>query len=145
MNKKLKKLSIWVAVGLLGIVGAGAAFAGHAHHDPARKLAWAEGALTRHLDLDESQKQKLGKLKERALAAYQNHHADRSSRRELVERLVVDERLDRATVESLIQDHRTRFDQELPPILDALEEFHASLSAEQKQEAVALIRKFQRR
>lgn len=139
MNPKFKKLAIIGSIALLTIAGATAAFARHGH-DPERRVKWVEHVITSQLELDDEQKEKLSQVRTKVMGAYQRHRAERNQRFAAIEAMILADDLDQKQVQEMITESRTRIDNELPDVLDAVSDFHRSLSDEQKQKAVETLK-----
>lgn len=117
----------------------------HRHHSPAERAQWMADKVAKELELDAPQKAKLASAKDEFLAA---RAAAQQEHRALMETLlaqVQSDRLDQAKLARLFEQHQALQRQTLDRVLPKMAEWHASLTPEQKAEAVEHIRRWMER
>ena len=97
------------------------------------------------LDLNEAQEAKLDKIKVAMLAEYQEKQAKKDDRKELFQKFVMSERLNKDEIKSLMNERMDTFEEKFEKHFPLFEDFHASLNAEQKQKLIELSEKFHKR
>ncbi|HEX4925569.1 MAG TPA: Spy/CpxP family protein refolding chaperone [Bdellovibrionales bacterium] len=100
------------------------------------------GKLSRKLDLTEAQRAKLEDVKRAFLSARSKARAGRQQDLDTVKGLILSEKIEAAPVRALVDKHKQVFDENFNDVFAKAADFHASLTPEQKKEAVALIEKF---
>jgi len=135
----------------VGIIGA-LAFAvcclvsGCNHHASAEKKAeWITKKISSKLDLNEEQESKLEEVKIAFLQSRKKHKEGRKEMLSEIEGLISSDSVAITDIKKLIDRKKSWIDGELPRVFPKIKAFHASLSFEQKKNAVELIRKFKKR
>lgn len=126
----------------IGIVAFTLSACGHHRHDPEDKAEWIAKKITRKLDLDELQQQKLKAVTDEFVA---HHKAHRSQKREHMDKLLSEIRkpeLDKSVLNQVVNEHQARINEMAPSIIDKLAEFHASLNDEQKEKLAEKLEHF---
>lgn len=114
----------------------------HRHQSPAERAQWMADKVAKELELDAPQKVKLAAAKDEFLAA---RTAAQQEHRALMETLlaqVQSDRLDQAKLARLFEQHQALQRQTMDKVLPKVAEWHASLTPEQKAEAVERIRRW---
>lgn len=114
----------------------------HRHQSPAERAQWMADKVAKELELDAPQKAKLAAAKDEFLAA---RTAAQQEHRALMETLlaqVQSDRLDQAKLARLFEQHQALQRQTMDRVLPKVAEWHASLTPEQKAEAVEHIRRW---
>jgi hypothetical protein len=108
---------------------------------PEQKANYAVKKISRTLDLTDDQLEKLNALKDEVLAASKRQLTERESMFNEVKGLIVSDRLPEGEVKGLmVRKNQIRLE-EFPSVFPKLQAFHASLSAEQKEEIVQIANK----
>lgn len=137
------KKSLNVFVVLLLIAGL-AAFSGCRRHSHAHKAEFMVDYISETLDLTESQKEQLNRIKDEVMEKAKQLCTDRESmREELMVQLRSDE-IDKAVVNDMIDQHRARMDEIIDSLVDRLAAFHKTLTPEQKDKLIAKIETFKK-
>lgn len=117
----------------------------HRHQSPAERAQWMADKVAKELELNAPQKAKLAAAKEEFLAA---RAAAQEEHRALLEALLAQiqsDRLDQAKLARLFEQHQALQRQTMDKVLPKVAEWHASLTPEQKAEAVEHIRRWMER
>lgn len=128
--------AVILAVG--GLLGA----TGCTHPSPEKRAEWVVSAIKRKLDLNDEQKAKLDAVKQAFLDTRKAHEGDRKKHFEEVKQMILSDKLDANKVKALMQERHKAMEQGFDPVFSKVQEFHASLSPEQKKKAVELMDKF---
>ncbi len=135
----------WFLVGALGslsLVGCGHH---HHRHDPEGHSDYIVKKISRKLDLNDAQKEKLVAVQKALLAARNKHREQKQGQWDSLRSNIPGERLDTDALQTMLNGHADTIKGESPQILDKLAEFHASLTAEQKQKLVEHLDKHHKR
>lgn len=112
---------------------------------PGQRADFLVKKISSKLDLDEIQKTKLIELKDAFQQARKRHQADKNAMRSEVKQLLLSDKISENSVKDLIAKKERIVGEEFPVVFAKFQDFHASLSKEQKEEAVALIEKFRKK
>lgn len=113
------------------------AFSGcHRHRSPEERITHKLDHLAYHLDLSDQQKVKLGEVKDEMLRARQELSQDHQAVLDELLGEVRSEHLDQTKLVQLIQRHQARMLEVAPPMIEKVAELHASLTPDQKAQAV---------
>lgn len=136
-----KGLNLFVVI--LMIAGV-AAFSGCRRHSHAHKAEFMVDYISETLDLNESQKEQLDRIKDEVMLKAEQMHADREQmREELMVQLRSDE-IDKVVVKDMVAQHSARMDEIIELLVDRLAEFHKTLTPEQKDKLIAKIETFKK-
>jgi Spy/CpxP family protein refolding chaperone len=109
------------------------------------KANWAVKIITKKLDLTDEQQVKLSAVKDAFLEAKKrNADATRESKEE-IKQIILAEKLESSRVQSLMKKRQAIVDAEFNGVFVKVADFHASLTAEQRKDAVYLLEKFDAR
>ncbi len=139
-----KKLKI-VASLCLALMATGALGACQHRHNPEKFAERMTSKITSKLDLNDSQKAKLDEVKVAFLKSRSENKPDREKARAEIKSLITAEKLDTKRIKSLIEERRSGMEKNMDSVLAKVAEFHATLTAEQKQKAVEMMDKFSRK
>ncbi|MDA8793895.1 Spy/CpxP family protein refolding chaperone [Bacteriovoracaceae bacterium] len=131
-----KFLTTFFCLGLVGIIFTGC------KKTPEEKADWIIKKVTRKLELNQVQKEKLEDLKVAVLQARERHSSDKQEMFTSVKRMVLAEEISEGEVRSLIDKRQNIIQEEFPQVFPLFQAFHASLNSEQKKRAVELMDKF---
>lgn len=98
--------------------------------------------VSKKLDLNSEQKEKLEKLKDKMLAIHKTKKSTKENFHKDVKNLITQDRIAEVDVKSLLDRKRNDIDHILPEVLPEIIEFHASLNSEQKEKLVKFVEKF---
>jgi len=115
------------------------------HHDPEDKVEWMVHKISKKLDLDDGQKAKLEDVKVELMMHHNQHKTEKAESMERLIRELKKPEIDQALLLDFVNQHTTRVEQAAPAVIEKLAIFHASLTAEQKQELVEKLQKFKKR
>ena len=139
MVKKGLYLSL-IAVLLIGIAG----FAGCRRHSPENKAEFMVDYVAETLDLNDDQRAHLDEIKDEMLDKAIEMRADKKTMYlELVDQLR-SEQIDQDRLKAMAADHRIKMEKLIDLGIKRLAEFHATLSAEQREKAVAKLESFKK-
>lgn len=113
------------------------------HRTPSERADRMAGKIAKELELDDQQRIKLEAVKQeflRARAEMRNQHE--AMLNEVMTQIPGD-RLDQKKLLQLLEQHQALQERLAPPFLTKLAEFHATLSPQQKAEAVERLKRFQ--
>lgn len=97
------------------------------------------------LDLNDAQLQKLEKVKIAVLAEYKNKKQDRTEYKEIFKNMLMEDRLNKDSIKAILDEKSDKFDLKFEKIFPLIQEFHLTLSSEQKQKLVGLAEKIQKK
>ena len=139
MVKKGLYLSL-IAVLLISIAG----FAGCRRHSPENKAEFMVDYVAETLDLNDDQRAHLDEIKDEMLDKAIEMRADKKTMYlELVAQLR-SEQIDQDRLKAMAADHRIKMEKLIDLGIKRLAEFHATLSAEQREKAVAKLESFKK-
>ena len=139
MVKKGLYLSL-IAVLLISIAG----FAGCRRHSPENKAEFMVDYVAETLDLNDDQRAHLDEIKDEMLDKAIEMRADKKTMYlELVAQLR-SEQIDQERLKAMAADHRIKMEKLIDLGIKRLAEFHATLSAVQREKAVAKLESFKR-
>jgi hypothetical protein len=134
----MKKL---VGLTLLTISILGLSF-GCKNRNPESKAKYIINKVEKKLELNQNQKEKLLKLKDKILTIQKNKIPKKEEFQKDVKKLIVQVSISEVDIKSLLDRKRNDLDQILPEVLPELIDFHASLNPDQKNKLVQFIDKF---
>jgi len=121
----------------VGLVGAGAAFAGKRFHQSKHEHAdYAVTYIAGKLDLDPTQEQALEALKDQLVYSKNLMHEQMESTETEIMQLVTADTFDQAKALEMINKKTSTIDELAPELVTSLGNFMDSLDGEQKQEIV---------
>ena len=129
-------------IGIMLLAVALTASACHRHYSPSERAERMSGKIAKHLNLDDQQKAKLAVVKEEVLTARAEGQKEHRAFMEELIAQVQSDRLDQTKLAQLIEQHQTLRGRMMVRVLPKVAEWHASLRAEQKTEAVEHIRRW---
>ncbi len=139
MVKKGLYLSL-ITVLLIGIAG----FAGCRRHSPENKAEFMVDYVAETLDLNDDQREHLDQIKDEMLDKAIEMRADKKTMYlELVAQLR-SEQIDQERLKAMAADHRIKMETLIDLGIKRLAEFHATLSAEQREKAVDKLESFKK-
>lgn len=109
--------------------------------NPEQRASFIVKKIERKLDLNEKQKEKLNKIKDKILALHKEKQSTKEDFHKDVKKLLTQDRISEVEVKSLLDRKRNHIDQLLPEVLPELIDFHASLDLEQKEKMVKFVEK----
>ncbi|MBL4889037.1 MAG: Spy/CpxP family protein refolding chaperone [Candidatus Lindowbacteria bacterium] len=141
MHKK-KNWIIGLAIGLGLTLMASGAFAAKGGGDFQKHSDKIIKKITKRLDLNESQQEKLKALSTKLVEARKSAKEDKSSKKEQIKNIILADRLDEGAIRDLLNQRQKKQEETLAAVFPELSAFHASLDAKQKEKAAKLIEKF---
>ncbi len=129
---------------LLVLTGATLAIVG-CERSPEKAAEKVTSKISRELELTDTQKAQLDRIKVRLLELHQTSQQSRDQFRSEVKDLVLAEKLERQNVKFLMEGHRQNMEDRFESAFPLIQDFHATLSLEQKQKLVGLLEKFHER
>lgn len=120
----------------IGVVTGAAAFGKHKFGDPAKKAAHVVSYIADELDLDTSQEQALGALKDEMLAAAEIMHKDGEPLKTDIQALMSAETFDQGKALEMITSKTAAINEAAPTLVAALGNFLDGLNADQKAEVL---------
>jgi len=130
MNRLSKGILI---TGSILAIGTGLVACKHGD-SPDEHAAYIEKKITKELELDNAQQEKLHALKQVFMTARNTLHKNKDGLHQAVETLLNQDTLDRQKVLSMITMHTDNMKQQAPPVVEALGNFYDSLTSEQRKE-----------
>lgn len=112
---------------------------------PEQRAQFVMRKIERKLDLNEKQKEKLEKVKDRMLVIYKQKKSNKEDFHKDVKKLLIQDKMSEVEVKSLLDRKRNHIDTLLPEVLPEIIDFHASLDLEQKEKLVKFIDKLSKR
>jgi hypothetical protein len=109
---------------------------------PETKANIATTRIASALDLTKEQKAKAHEVKDMYLEARKAGYNERREQFDRTKQLIASEKLDPAQIKAMIAQRTKRFDANFDPIFSKVSELHATLSPEQKKEALELMDKY---
>ncbi len=135
-----RSTKIITAVALtLGIAGGAAAVGKHRFADPAKRADFMVSYVSGELDLDSTQQQALGVLKDQLLAARETMKGQVSGAHQQAGELIAAETFDQASALELINSKTAAVNGVAPDVINALGGFLDTLDAEQKAEIAEFV------
>lgn len=124
--------------------------AGCGHHcsrnaTPERRAEYAVKMISRELDLNETQRARLGEIKSQVLAKFREIKAEKAGMRDEVMAMVKSPALTRDQLNRIADKHEEGIRRLKPFIIDKVVEFHGMLNQEQKNKLAELMEKFHKR
>lgn len=133
--KRLTKRVLWVAAALALTTSLVAAGTHHfRHHGAEHHAKWMVDKVTRELDLDQAQRDRLVSLKDELLQVHASVREERKDVHDEILELLSQPQLDRARVLSMINERADAVREHAPQLVDAAGDFYDSLTAEQRKE-----------
>lgn len=112
---------------------------------PEQKMNWVVEKVTDKLELDKDQENKLRDLVATVHETRKAQSEKRKAQTEEFKALLLSEKLDKTASRKLFDQRQTAMSESFDPVFEKLQVFHASLTAEQKKEAVKYLEKFEKR
>jgi hypothetical protein len=109
---------------------------------PETKANIATTRIASALDLTKEQKAKAHEIKDMYLEARKAGYLERREQFDKTKQLIASEKLDPSQIKTMIAQRTKRFDLNFEPIFSKVSDLHATLSAEQKKEALELMDKY---
>ena len=131
-----------IAAVLLGITGAVLAKNKGFCQGPEGKVGWMMERLGKRLDLDKTQKARLGVLENKLLAINESFVQDREQQREAISKMIAAPRLDRALAQSMLEEKQQKFAEHGLTLINAFADFSDGLRPEQRTKLVETIQDF---
>ena len=131
-------------VGLTGIL-AGCGYHCSRNATPDRKAEYAVKMISRELNLNETQRARLGEIKTQVLAKFRDIKAEKAGMRDEVLAMVKSPALSRDQLGRIADKHEEGMRRLKPFIIDRIVEFHGMLNQEQKNKLAELMEKFHKR
>jgi len=129
-----------IAFLLISIAG----FAGCRRHSPHQKAEFMVDYVSETLDLNESQKAHLDKIKDEMLEKGIQMRADKATMHaELITQLRSEE-IDQDRLKSMVTAHKVKMEELIDLAIVKLAEFHKTLSPEQREKLVAKLESFKK-
>ena len=97
------------------------------------------------LELNDEQQQKLNSIKVALLDEYKARKEMKEKRHALFKQFVLSEKLDKEKLNKVMNEKRLYFEEKLEKYFPLIQDFHASLSANQKQKLIELSEKMRHR
>jgi periplasmic protein CpxP/Spy len=142
MRKRTLIGTLTLATFVVGVLSVSAC---HRHRSAAERADWMVGKVTKELDLNEEQREKLQAVKAEFLAARTQMRKEHEVLFDELLTQVEADRLDQAKVLQLFERHQSLETRVAPGILAKAADFHASLTQKQKAEAVEHLKHFRER
>lgn len=140
-KNKIKKLA-GLLVLTISIIGVSVSCK---NKNPEQRAEHVVKKVSKKLDLNKDQKEKLNNLKDKMLAIHKSKESNKEDFHKDVKKLLTQERISEVDVKSLLDRKRNDIDQILPEVLPELINFHASLNTDQKEKLVKFVEKFGKR
>ncbi|MBT3204864.1 MAG: hypothetical protein HOM14_20590 [Gammaproteobacteria bacterium] len=142
----MKKSSKIIIVSVLTLGLAGGAFAFGSHHyfssmSMHEKAEMFEGHVSKRLDLNDVQQDKLGQLTDRITTIMQQVKQERQDHEQFLQQLITDQPLDQTELLSKINQKTAMINDNAPEMVGLLASFVDSLDAEQKAKIKGMIEK----
>ena len=142
--KNLKMFTF--AMFLLAITGlATSCQSGKKHHKDDRKVTWMIEKVTNKLDLNQDQQEKFKDLvssfREQKRVQAEKHKADFDG----LKTMLLSDKIEKDKTLALMDKRQNAMREGFDPVFEKLQNFHSSLTAEQKKEAVKYLEKFEKR
>lgn len=135
---------VMFATFLLAVAGlATGCKSGKSSHE--QKMNWVVEKVTDKLELDKDQENKLRDLVATVRETKKAQGEKYKGQKEELKTLLLSEKLDKAASRKLFDQRQTAMSESFDPVFEKLQVFHASLTAEQKKEAVKYLEKFEKR
>ena len=129
-----------IAVLLLSVAG----FAGCRRHSPDQKAEFMLDYVSETLDLDESQKTRLGLIKDELLEKGVRMREDKAAMHsELVAQLRSEE-IDQDRLKAMVAEHKVKMEELIDLGIVRLAEFHKALTPEQREKLAAKLESFKK-
>ncbi len=132
-----------IATVLIVVGGSGAAYAfgkhGHWHMTPAEKVEFVTDRVSKHLELDEAQRQNFTALAELVAEIAIDARASKTENMAEIEQMLESPVLDQARALQMVQEKTSMVNQKAPEVIASLAVFLDSLQPGQKQEMQAFI------
>lgn len=109
------------------------------------RMNWMVEKVTDKLELDKDQENKLRDLAKTIAHVKKSQREKRKADKETLKNMILSEKLDKEAGRKLFDSHQEAHRQAFDPVFEKLQAFHASLTKEQKQEAVKYLEKFEKR
>lgn len=142
-NRKLR-LTLALLLGLSLLAG----FAGcrpWKHKSPEERAEWLVKRINKELDLNDSQKQTLQRIKEELIAKHNAEKPQIQQQFSELNQLIRAETLDQAKLKELRKRHQAHREAMEALFVEKVVEFHKVLSAEQRNKAADLMQKHMKR
>lgn len=117
-------------------------FSGCKHHHS--KGAFILDYFTEALDLTQAQEEKLESIREELITAAEHMRKDREHFHDTLKQQITSETMDREVMRQLVADHHKAMEPLVELAIERLTDFHADLTAEQRDKLVAKIEKFEK-
>lgn len=133
---KISRTLIAATVLIIGGTGAAYAFAkhGHWHMTPAEKVEFATERVSKHLELDDLQRQNFTALAELVAQIAIDARASKAEQMAELEQMLSAPVLDQALALQMVREKTRMLDDKAPEVIASLAVFLDSLQPEQKQE-----------
>ena len=115
------------------------------HKNPEQKAEKVVKRVSKKLELNDKQKEKLDKVKVKMLAIMKDRHSTKEDFHKDVKKLLTQDKVSEVEIKSLLDRKRNHIDQILPEVLPELIDFHASLEPTQKEKLAQFVEKFTKR
>lgn len=115
------------------------------HKNPEQKAEKVVKRVSKKLELNDKQKEKLDKVKVKMLAIMKDRHSTKEDFHTDVKKLLTQDKVSEVEIKSLLDRKRNHIDQILPEVLPELIDFHASLEPTQKEKLAQFVEKFTKR
>ena len=115
------------------------------HKNPEQKAEKVVKRVSKKLELNDKQKEKLDKVKVKMLAIMKDRHSTKEDFHTDVKKLLTQDKVSEVEIKSLLDRKRNHIDQILPEVLPELIDFHASLEPNQKEKLAQFVEKFTKR
>ena len=141
------KSLIIAAASLIAAAGI-AAGCGHpfmGNHDPERRTGYMMKMISSELNLNETQRVKLGEIKDGVMARFREIRDERRNQHGEMVALVKGPALTRDQLNRLAKTREDDYNRMKPYIIDRIVEFHAMLNQEQKNKLAELMEKKHKR
>ncbi len=125
-------LGLVAAIGALGLAGCGRQ---GCRQDPAQRAEWVARKIASELDLNDAQKVKLDIVKQEILAHLEKGKQEREEASRTILAQIRSKQLDTEKLQALLERRHKRMEEISPSVLKKIADFHASLTAEQKEKA----------
>ena len=140
---KHRKLKIIASI-LLGSVVIGG-LTGCKRHSPEEKAEWIQYKISKKLELNETQKQKLKAVFDEGLKFHMERKAKRPQLAKDIKSMITSDSLSGDQIIKLTEDHRKETQEIIPVVAEKLVDFQKSLSTEQRNQLVEIFDKFAKR
>ncbi|MDH5228971.1 MAG: Spy/CpxP family protein refolding chaperone [Gammaproteobacteria bacterium] len=127
--------TLFIISSVIALISAVALFSGcsrHGHKDPQKHMDYMVKKASKKLDLNSNQVVNLEAFGQTLLNSFADHKAKKQEAMETVKQAFASERLDQASLVTLIQSHTREIENKAPQVIASFAQFYDSLDGEQQ-------------